>query len=826
MSARRRGAYAAVATLLLARAGSAQGVGDEYAFSGATVATTMGAEASRVNPAGVPVGRSWSARLAHFEEIGAGTTPFNATTVAWATPLPFGLGVSVGATWARPDAISATTRASLGDVYSGELGLGFSLTSRLTIGARLRVFGGSGQGPGSAAEAVNGDAGLDLGALWRPSPSLALGVVLRGAASPQSAALNLERAVIGGLGVRVTGTDALTLGIDAGWRQESGAFSRAGLRVAIPHVGAVRGDFVWDWGLDQWRGSAALELAWGRVSAGGGAFAGSGELLGVAAQVGVDGDRNPTSLPEGSVVVTVDLEDSPGPRAFGRLLWKLERLRRDPTVRGVLFEPRAGVGGLAHAEELREVFAALQRGGVRVGCHLTDATASTWFACADADRITLDPAGGVRLQGLRSARYFLGPALWSFGIRTDFVRVGDYKSAPEQLARGGSTGPSREQEEQILDDTLARMIEVLSASRHLSAEVARAAVLEGPYTARDARQRRLVDAVGTRQAAERAFSNSLGGLRRVELDDWVAQRPRRWSPGSAVAVVYVDGDITEGESRNVPVVDIHTSGERSVVEALEQAASSSRVGAIVLRVDSGGGSALASDILWRAVVAAARRKPVIASFGSIAASGGYYIAAGAREVFADPSSLTGSIGIFYGKADIAGLLDRLHVGVELSRRGERADMESLFRPYTDEERRFLAARVGEFYNLFLRRVAAGRHRTTAQVDAVGEGRVFTGRRARAIGLVDREGGLWAAIQRARALADLGDDFELVELPSDTGGLLQTLVGMLALSRPPDMGVLEPLLRSPEVATPLRWLFAVASHPSQAMALCEWPTLAP
>lgn len=820
------GVLAVVTCLLLSRYGNAQGVGDEYAFAGATVATVTGAEASRVNPAGVATGRSWSARLAHFEELGNGTTPFNASTAAWATPLPFGLGVSVGATWARPDAISATTHSRLGDVYSGELGLGFSLASRITVGARLRIFGGSGAGAGSAAETVNGDAGLDLGALWRPSQWLAVGLVIRNAAGPQSPALNLERTLLGGVGLRLFGTDAVTLGLDAGWRQERGALARAGLRVALPHIGALRGDFIWDWGTDQWRGSAAVELAWERLSAGGGVFAGNGDVLGYGAQVGVDGERRATSLPERGVMVTVGLDESPGPREFGRLVLKLERLRRDPTVRGVLFAPRAGVGGLAQADELREVFAALTRAGIRVGCHLTDATGSTWMACANTARITLDPAGGVRLQGVGTTRYFLGPALWSFGVRTDFVRVGDYKSAPEMFARGSASGPSREQEAQVLDDLVGHMSEVMSSGRRVSGTEARATVLGGPYTARDAREHHLVDAIETQSTAERVFARAIGDPQRVELDDFVTQSPRRWAPGEAVAVVYVDGTITEGENRDVPVVGFHTSGERTIVEALEAAAASARVRAIVLRVDSGGGSALASDVIWRAVVAAARRKPVVASFGSIAASGGYYIAAGVREIFADKSTLTGSIGIFYGKADVAELLGRLHVGVELSRRGDRADMESLFRPYTDEERRFLAARVGEFYNLFLQRVAAGRHRSTQEIDAVGEGRVFMGERARRLGLTDREGGLWAAIQRARALGGLGEDFEVIELPSAPRGLLQTLAGMLVVAQPADFGVLSTVLRTAEVAVPLRWLLTVAAHPSQPMALSEWPEVTP
>jgi protease-4 len=379
----------------------------------------------------------------------------------------------------------------------------------------------------------------------------------------------------------------------------------------------------------------------------------------------------------------------------------------------------------------------------------TDASASTWYACAGVDRVSLDPAGGVRLQGLRAMRYFLGPALWSIGVRTDFVRIGDWKSAAEQLTRAASTEPARAQEEQILDDTMATLTAGIGASRSLDAAASRALITGGPYTAREARSRGMVDAVANRESAERSFANALGASR-VDADAYGPARSRRWGPGRGVAIIYVDGDIVEGESQEVPVVGMHLAGERTLIEAIEAAAASANVGAIVLRVDSPGGSALASDLVWRAVAQANRRKPVVASFGRIAASGGYYIGAAAREIVADPSTLTGSIGIFYGKADVAGLLSRLHVGVELTRRGERADMDSLFRPYTPEERRFLATKIGEFYGLFLQRVAAGRRRTTAQIDAVGEGRVYLGARAHALGQGDREGGLRTALRDAAA----------------------------------------------------------------------------
>ena len=824
----RRAPLVALVLQTFGSAALAQGFGGEVVAPGVTVASASGAEAARVNPAGVPLGRSWSARITSMGETARGGTDLDATAASFAAPLPFGFGVSLGATWVRPAAVAVGTGASLGQWGSVDASLGWSLGRSLTMGLRMRVFAAGGSGPGSAAEVADGHVGLDFGALWRFSQYGAFGVVARGMTGPQSAVLGLDRQVLAGVAVRPTGTDAWTLGIDGAWFEQAGWQARAGTRIALPHVGFLRAEGVWDAGLGTIRAGAGLEFVWGRAEAGAGGFYRSDGAAGWWATAGIDGVRNATSLPTPAVVVRFDLDDGLGPRGLAHMLLRLERLSRDPSVRGVFFAPRAEVGGLAHAEELREAFAMLRRRGKRVACHLTDATASTWYACAGVDRITVDPAGGVRLQGLRAMRYFLGPALWNIGVRTDFVRIGDFKSAPEGFTRAASTEPARAQEEQLLDDTLAHYSAGVAESREVTVENARALLTGGPYTAREARTRGLVEAITSREPAERAFAATLGATR-VEIADYPAAQSRRWSAGPSVAVIHVDGDIMDGESQSVPVLGMHTAGERTIIEALEAAAASPTVRAIVLRVDSPGGSALASDLIWRAVVAANRRKPVIASFGRIAASGGYYIGAGAREIIADPSSVTGSIGIFYGKADVAGLLERLHVGVELSRRGDRADMESLFRPYTPEERRFLAQKVGEFYGLFLQRVSYGRHRTPAEIDALGEGRVYLGARAHALGLVDREGGLLTALRRARALAGLPEDCDVIELPNEGGGLLRTLAQMLLSEAPGTTGV-EALARvflgGSESLGALRWLLSVSSRAGTPMAMVEWPAEAP
>ena len=215
--------------------------------------------------------------------------------------------------------------------------------------------------------------------------------------------------------------------------------------------------------------------------------------------------------------------------------------------------------------------------------------------------------------------------------------------------------------------------------------------------------------------------------------------------------MLLDEEIVDGDNVDIPLVEIHMTGGNTVVQTIEGMAADPNIRAIVLRIDSPGGAALASEKIWRAVRRARKHKPVIASMGAIAASGGYYVAAAASEIWADPSTVTGSIGIFYGKVDVAQLAEKLGVHIENFRRGKRAGGESLFRPFTDDERAALADLLRDYYRLFLARVAEGRGMSVEAVDALARGRVYSGDAALRVGLVDRLGGLGSAlIRRARA----------------------------------------------------------------------------
>jgi protease-4 len=233
-----------------------------------------------------------------------------------------------------------------------------------------------------------------------------------------------------------------------------------------------------------------------------------------------------------------------------------------------------------------------------------------------------------------------------------------------------------------------------------------------------------------------------------------------------------------------------------MAETIKQVREDPTVRAVVLRIESPGGSSLASDVMWRELMLLRENKPLIVSMGSVAASGGYYIASASRDIFALPLTVTGSIGIFYGKADLSGLLEKIGVNVETYKTAPRADAESLFRPFTPEEKVELEHKVEQFYDVFLDRVSTGRGMKKGDIDAVGRGRVWTGQQALERHLVDHMGGLRHALEAARAAGALPEDAPIVELPHEEATLLEKAVKLAtgATAQPQSIDALPPQLR--------------------------------
>jgi protease IV len=253
--------------------------------------------------------------------------------------------------------------------------------------------------------------------------------------------------------------------------------------------------------------------------------------------------------------------------------------------------------------------------------------------------------------------------------------------------------------------------------------------------------------------------------------------PNEYGSYRRVAIVYVEGDMVNGKSQAIPLVGMRTAGAVTLAETLKKLREDPHVGAVVLRIESPGGSALAADTLWRELQLLSHVKPVVTSMGSVAASGGYYIASATHRIFANPATITGSIGVFAGKADVAQLLSKIGVNTDTVKTTPRADGNSIFRPYTPEERVVLGQKVAQYYALFLSRVSIGRGMKQEDIDRVGQGRVFTGEQALTHHLVDELGGLRQAIAHARRMAELPETAPIVELPPPDGSLLTQLLGL-------------------------------------------------
>ncbi len=456
---------------------------------------------------------------------------------------------------------------------------------------------------------------------------------------------------------------------------------------------------------------------------------------------------------------------------------RLREAAADPRVAGVSVRIGALEGAWGELYDVRSALARFRASGKRVTAFVAHGdTRSLWVASV-ADEVLLPPHVPVDSTGLGAEATYLGEGLERAGVRFDVLTAGAYKSAMEPLTRAAPSDASREAIEAMLDDLYDQVVGDVAAGRRLDRDAARAALEAGPMAPEDALAAGLADAVvaeedvrehlGCGPKGERvAFSLRAYGGRLVPWPRFRWRRPR-------LAVVHVHGTIREGREDQP---DAAGATARQVVEALDRARKDRRLAGVLLHVDSRGGSATASERMWRAVRRLAAEKPVVAVMGDAAASGGYYIASGAHAIVAAPGTLTGSIGVIAAKPVVGELLERFGVHQHRFARGPRATMYSPSRPFSADERGALEGTIRRMYTLFLERVAEGRQRTADSVAPVAEGRVWTGRQAFAHGLVDRLG------DERDALALLAERAG-VPVPRVLLGLGRRRSGVAALLRP-------------------------------------------
>ncbi|HEY6866917.1 MAG TPA: signal peptide peptidase SppA [Candidatus Eisenbacteria bacterium] len=433
--------------------------------------------------------------------------------------------------------------------------------------------------------------------------------------------------------------------------------------------------------------------------------------------------------------------------------------------------------GWAKLGEVRRALQAFPRAGKRVYASLGPGAGEAEYLLASAAGVVgMPPTATLGLNGLSLSVMFMKGTFDKIGVTPDFDHIGAYKSAVEGYTRTGMSVPAREALQAVLDDHYRLLVDSLATARHMTRPAVARALDDGPYTGRLARARGLVDTlIYDADLDSLALARAGRHAQAMSLSRYLDRVPESRA-GRHIALVVAEGTIVPGRSRQGPG-EGREVGAETLIESLREARRRGAIRAIVLRIDSPGGSAQASDDIWREVDRCRRSKPVIVSMSDYAASGGYYIAAPADSIVADPATLTGSIGIFGGKFNVRGLLSKLGLSVETISRGDHADMFSPFSNFSPEEARRFHAMLEDGYRNFLDRVARGRRRSTAQVEAVAGGRVWTGLAARSRGLVDRLGGIEEAIAMARARAGIGRDEEIVveRFPKVKRSFLQGLI---------------------------------------------------
>ncbi len=441
-----------------------------------------------------------------------------------------------------------------------------------------------------------------------------------------------------------------------------------------------------------------------------------------------------------------------------QLLTIIDAARRSRRIKLLVLIIRNVSIGWAQIEEIHAELEKFHEAGKRSIAILQQADNRLYYLACGAQEIYLAPSGGADLVGLRAEILFFKNALEYLGVEPELISLGQYKSAGEMFNREQMSEASRAMSTSILKDLQERILARLAAARGIDRTAVQELIDGGPYTARQAVERGLVNGLLYEDQLEELASQKVPRGQACPVGDldpregWF-KRLLTWRRPQ-IAYLVAEGLIMPGESRRGrgprPLI-----GADSMVEALKSARESKRIRAVVLRLNSPGGSALASDLIWRAVKLTGETKPVIISFGNVAASGGYYIAVAGRRILSMPATLTGSIGVIGGKFNVQKLLSRIGITVDSVETGARSGYLSITRPFSESEEEVVREQMREFYEeLFLKKVAEGRHKSVEQVREVAEGRVWTGGQALANGLVDEAGGVRRAIELARSEAGL------------------------------------------------------------------------
>ena len=476
--------------------------------------------------------------------------------------------------------------------------------------------------------------------------------------------------------------------------------------------------------------------------------------------------------------------------SLSKLTQRLEKASEDKSLSGVILHIKGTSVGWAKLNEIRQAIQKVRKKDKKVYAWIESGMTKDYMLATACDEIVMPESASLILLGLRAEVSFYKNLFDWLNVKPDVLRVGEYKSAAEPYTRTDMSPAFREEMEAILDNYYGQIVDTISKDRGLADNKVEAAIDAGPYMAADAKERGLIDHLAyedqlpklitggdknkdvkiIKKYAKKRLDTDFSGIAGlIKLMDLLAgiDSSQRIGSGPRIAVIYATGAIMSGSSSQGGLFGVNVLGSDTFIKAVEKAAKDDQVKAIVVRVDSPGGSALASDLMWRALEESG--KPLVVSMGDVAASGGYYISMGAERIFAEPGTLTGSIGVVGGKLAVEGLYNKIGITTSVISRGKNSGTFSPMTGFTESEKAAVTKLLHAVYKQFTEKAAEGRKMKYDQLEKLARGRVYTGEMALKIGLVDELGTLEEAIEYARKLGKIpeGDKFEKLILPRPT-----------------------------------------------------------
>jgi len=710
---------------------------DETLVPSASYATENGPGTLWVNPANLAydVDPSWGMFLGWSED-----------TPEWHFGGSFGAKYfQAGVQWARTDPDRQD--------WSIDTAVGIPLPGRFAIGSAFHWH---------IAPYIRNFIAFDVGISWRPVPWIGLSFVATNLGNP-GLVTDAIPITAGSVAIRPIG-DYLLFGFDIGWEYgppgEEELLIRGTLR-ARPVSGlyvraSIDQDLMVGVGLEAYVGGA-----------GGGFHTSIRQDTTTPDMVGWLGSDEPDAslFRAGKRGDVIDLRDAPPDEPKGGLFTKevpswydvLARVEVDTQQKGVtaiIVRLRGGTLDWARAEELRGALNAARLQGKAVVVYLEGSIDSqTYFAASVADHVIVRPGSSLDITGPSSELIYLGDLLAGLGVKVQVVRTGAYKSAAEAFTHSTPSDAQLEQLDAVLDARWSAFLTAMSSGRAVAPEQANEWANTGFWDSSEIVAAGLADAVLPPEQL-RGYVREFTPTRRFLRSDPRVSAHSPWEPPARIAVVHIHGTITAGSSKT-PIFGARTSGLETVAAQLRKARQDPTVRAVVLRIDSPGGSAYASEAIAHEVERLKQaKKAVVVSMGSVAASGGYYVAAGADAIWAEETTLTGSIGVIGMKFSGAQLAERIGVTSTELTRTPKANANSLLRPWTEDQQAGLQRTVDATYERFVRHVASGRNRSYEDIMALAGGRVWSGTDAMANGLIDQNGGMLEAIQDARSRAGI------------------------------------------------------------------------